>query len=125
MGPLSCLNFSSRLKNFGSKSREAKAYDRFSSGKVHKSEISHESLAAAASFAATRELESTARSTEGLTLLAGFAGAFIDKVLSLLKLYPSLNTMQEVETHGIKFIDKEMAKYDGASSEFLYPSLVS
>jgi hypothetical protein len=33
--------------------------------------------------------------------------------------------MQEVETHGIKFIDKEMAKYDGASSEFLYLSLVS
>jgi len=89
---------------FGGDSSEAQAYDQFSSGKVHKSDISHELLAGAASFAAAREFEKHCEANgkpqthaEAKELIAAFAGAFIDK---------------EVESHGLDFIDKEKAKYD-------------
>ncbi|KAJ7773260.1 hypothetical protein B0H16DRAFT_143319 [Mycena metata] len=89
---------------FGGDSSEAQAYDQFSSGNVHKSDISHELLAGAASFAAAREYEKhcekngkPASHAEAKELLSAFAGAFIDK---------------EVESHGLDFVDKEKAKYD-------------
>ncbi|KAJ6576419.1 hypothetical protein DFH09DRAFT_980480 [Mycena vulgaris] len=89
---------------FGGDSDEANAYDQFASGKVHKSDISHELLAGAASFAAAREYEKHCEANgkpqshaEAKELLAAFAGAFIDK---------------EVESHGLDFVDKEKAKYD-------------
>ncbi|KAJ7494718.1 hypothetical protein B0H11DRAFT_1802212 [Mycena galericulata] len=89
---------------FSNDSDQAQAYSQFESGSVHKSDISHELLAGAASFFAARELEKHQAANgkptshaETKALLAGFAGAFIDK---------------EVETHGLDFIDKEKAKHD-------------
>ncbi|KAJ7650291.1 hypothetical protein FB45DRAFT_14324 [Roridomyces roridus] len=77
--------------------------DAFNQGNPHhKSEISHELLAGAASFFAARELEKHQEKNgkpvshaETKALLAGFAGAFIDR---------------EVETRGLDFIDKQKAK---------------
>ncbi|KAJ7066950.1 hypothetical protein C8F01DRAFT_1119726 [Mycena amicta] len=102
---------------FSSDSSEAQAYDEYN-GK-HKTDISHQLLAGAASFVAAREYEkhvaangkptSHAEAKELLYVLigpiavsdpscsAGFAGAFIDR---------------EVETHGLDFVDKEKAKYE-------------
>ncbi|KAJ7127005.1 hypothetical protein C8R44DRAFT_111143 [Mycena epipterygia] len=89
---------------FSSDSDEANAYDQVSNGKVHKSDMTHELLAGAASFAAAHEYEKHCAANgkptshaEAKELLAGFAGAFIDK---------------EVESHGLDFVDKEKAKYD-------------
>ncbi|KAJ7170675.1 hypothetical protein C8R43DRAFT_59821 [Mycena crocata] len=89
---------------FGGDSDEANAYEQFQSGKAHKSDISHELLAGAASFVAAREFEKHCAANgkpqshaEAKALMAGFAGAFIDK---------------EVESHGLDFIDKEKAKHD-------------
>ncbi|KAJ7765603.1 hypothetical protein B0H16DRAFT_1523618 [Mycena metata] len=89
---------------FNQESQEAQAYDNFSNNKVHKSEMSHELLAGAASFAAAREYEKHCEKNgkpqshaEMKELLAAFAGAFIDK---------------EVETHGLDMIDKAKAKND-------------
>ncbi|KAJ7494721.1 hypothetical protein B0H11DRAFT_915092 [Mycena galericulata] len=93
---------------FDSSSSQAQAYSQFESGSVHKSDVSHELLAGAASFFAAREYEKhvaangkPASHAEAKALLAGFAGVFIDK---------------EVETHGLDFIDKEKAKHDAHNS---------
>ncbi|KAJ6531819.1 hypothetical protein B0H19DRAFT_457546 [Mycena capillaripes] len=115
--PCLLLNFNSPLTNLGlfntggRKSSEAKAYDQFFSGKIRKSNISSELLARAASFAATREFEKHCEvngrpqsHAEARDLLAGFAGAFIDK---------------EVETRELDSIDKDKAKYDASSSSVL------
>ncbi|KAJ6531779.1 hypothetical protein B0H19DRAFT_1272973 [Mycena capillaripes] len=89
---------------FGGDSSEAQAYDQISTGKVHKSDISHELLAGAAAFAAARQYEKHCEENgkpqshaEAKELLAAFGAAFIDK---------------EVESHGLDFVDKEKAKYD-------------
>ncbi|KAJ7041859.1 hypothetical protein C8F04DRAFT_1252347 [Mycena alexandri] len=86
---------------FGDDSSEAQAYDQISDGKVHKSEISHELLAGAASFVAAREYAKHCEKNgkpqshaEAKELLAAFAGAFIDK------------------SHGLDFVDKQKAKHD-------------
>ncbi|KAJ7650285.1 hypothetical protein FB45DRAFT_887486 [Roridomyces roridus] len=88
---------------FSNDSSQADAYNQLQSS-PHKSEMSHELLAGAASFFAARELEKHMAANgkptshaETKALLAGFAGAFIDK---------------EVETRGLDFIDKEKAKHD-------------
>ncbi|KAF8309592.1 CipC1 protein [Clavulina sp. PMI_390] len=88
---------------FSDDSDQAQAYNQFTSGEPHKSSITHELIAGAASFEAAKayenhcaengQPESHARAKE---LLAGFAGAFVDR---------------EVETRGLDFIDKEKAKY--------------
>ncbi|KAK7033105.1 hypothetical protein R3P38DRAFT_2773563 [Favolaschia claudopus] len=87
---------------FGNDSDEAKAYDEYN-GK-HKTDISHQLLAGAASFVAAKEFDKHCEQNgkpqshaQAKELLAAFAGAFIDR---------------EVETHGMDFIDKEKAKYD-------------
>ncbi|KAF9519794.1 hypothetical protein BS47DRAFT_1379056 [Hydnum rufescens UP504] len=69
----------------------------------HHAKISHELIAAAASYEAAKAYEnhkaangqpdSHAKAKE---LLAGFAGAFVDR---------------EVETRGLNFVDKERAKH--------------
>ncbi|KAJ7104168.1 hypothetical protein B0H15DRAFT_12520 [Mycena belliarum] len=94
---------------FGGDSDEAQAYSQFSEGTVHKSDISHQLLAGAASFVAAREYEKHCEANgkpqshaEAKELIAAFAGAFIDR---------------EVETRGLDFIDKEKAKYDGSAQE--------
>ncbi|KAJ7032918.1 hypothetical protein C8F04DRAFT_958300, partial [Mycena alexandri] len=72
----------------------------------HKSKISLELLAGAASLAAheyEKHCEKNGKPqshAETKELFAAFAGAFIDK---------------EVETRGLDFIDKEKAKRDGLS----------
>ncbi|KAF7327785.1 hypothetical protein MKEN_00358300 [Mycena kentingensis (nom. inval.)] len=77
----------------------------------HKTEVSHQLLAGAASFFAAREYEKYCEKqgkpqthADAKALIAGFAGAFVDR---------------EVETRGLDFIDKEKAKYDAhhAASE--------
>jgi hypothetical protein len=69
----------------------------------HKSKVSHELLAGAAAFEAAKAYENhlakegkPVNHAVAKELIAGFAGAFIDR---------------EVETKGLDFIDKEKAKH--------------
>ncbi|KAJ6616345.1 cipC protein [Mycena sp. CBHHK59/15] len=88
---------------FSDDSDEAQAHAEFASGN-HKASLSHEFIAAAASFEAAKAYEkhcaengkpeSHAKAKE---ILAGLAGAFIDR---------------EVESKGLDFIDKEKAKHE-------------
>ncbi|KAI0064163.1 hypothetical protein BV25DRAFT_1823732 [Artomyces pyxidatus] len=88
---------------FGDDSEQAQAYDTYQ-GAPHKSELSHELIAAAASYEAAKAYEKHVEANgkpdshaKAKEILAGFAGAFIDR---------------EAETHGLDFLDKEKAKYD-------------
>ncbi|EJF64809.1 hypothetical protein DICSQDRAFT_159830 [Dichomitus squalens LYAD-421 SS1] len=86
---------------FDSSSDQAAAYDQVVNA-PHKAELSHELLAAAASYEASKAYEnhiaengqpdSHAKAKE---IAASLAGAFIDRI---------------VETKGLDFIDKERAK---------------
>ncbi|KIK03211.1 hypothetical protein K443DRAFT_676874 [Laccaria amethystina LaAM-08-1] len=89
---------------FHHESDAAKAYDQVNgASKEHKAHLSHELIAAAASYEAAKAYEkhcadngkpsSHAKAKE---LLAGFSGAFIDRV---------------VETKGLDFVDKQKAKH--------------
>ncbi|KAI9508866.1 hypothetical protein F5148DRAFT_963608, partial [Russula earlei] len=82
----------------------AQAHDQVASA-PHKAELSHELIAGAASFAAAKAYEDHAAKNgkpdshaKAKELIAGFAGAFIDRI---------------VETKGLDFIDKEKAKHQG------------
>ncbi|KAJ3736327.1 hypothetical protein DFJ43DRAFT_1129493 [Lentinula guzmanii] len=87
---------------FSDDSEQAQAWDQVNNA-PHKAELSHELLAAAASYEAAKayekhvadngEPDSHATRNE---LLATFAGGFIDRI---------------VETKGLDFIDKEKAQY--------------
>ncbi|KAI0677541.1 hypothetical protein C8Q78DRAFT_1003166 [Trametes maxima] len=86
---------------FSSDSDEAQAYDQVVNA-PHKAELSHELIAAAASYEAAKayqehqEREGKPQSHEkAKEILAGFAGAFVDRI---------------VETKGLDFVDKERAK---------------
>ncbi|KAJ6517299.1 hypothetical protein C8R47DRAFT_1086924 [Mycena vitilis] len=86
---------------FGGDSQQKQNFDELN-GNKHKADISHELLAGAASFAAAHEYEKHCEKNgkpqshaEMKELLAGFAGAFIDR---------------EVETRGMDQFDKEKAK---------------
>ncbi|KAI0045749.1 hypothetical protein FA95DRAFT_1560876 [Auriscalpium vulgare] len=88
---------------FSDDSDQAQAYSTYQ-GTPHKAELSHELIAAAASYEAAKAYEKhvsqngqPASHAEAKELLAGFTGAFIDR---------------ETETHGLDFLDKEKAKYD-------------
>ncbi|KAH9844327.1 uncharacterized protein C8Q71DRAFT_732144 [Rhodofomes roseus] len=68
----------------------------------HKAELSHELIAAAASYEAAKAYEKhvsangkPASHAEAKELLAGFAGAFVDRI---------------AETKGLDFVDREKAK---------------
>ncbi|CAK5268435.1 unnamed protein product [Mycena citricolor] len=87
---------------FSEDSKAGQAWAAFNEPTTHKGDISHELLAGAASFVAAREYEKHCAANgkpsshaEAKALLAGFAGAFIDK---------------EVESRGLDFVDKEKAK---------------
>ncbi|KAJ7227181.1 hypothetical protein GGX14DRAFT_628658 [Mycena pura] len=74
--------------------------------KTHTGDLSHELLAGAAAFAASREYEKHVEKNgkpvshaDAKSLLAGFAAAFID---------------HEVETRGLDAFDKEKAKREAA-----------
>ncbi|KAI0335478.1 hypothetical protein GY45DRAFT_1342545 [Cubamyces sp. BRFM 1775] len=86
---------------FHHESDEAQAYDQVVNA-PHKAELSHELIAAAASYEAAKayeqhcEREGKPQSHEkAKEIMAGFAGAFIDRM---------------VETKGLDFIDREKAK---------------
>ncbi|KAJ6474044.1 putative phosphoglycerate mutase family protein [Mycena vitilis] len=93
---------------FGSDSREAQASQQVQEAELpeHKAALSHELIAAAASYEAAKAYEKHCAENNGgkpephakaKELLAGFAGAFIDRM---------------VETKGLDTIDKEKAKYE-------------
>ncbi|KAH9899859.1 hypothetical protein C8Q73DRAFT_772479 [Cubamyces lactineus] len=91
---------------FHHESDEAQAYEQVVNA-PHKAELSHELIAAAASYEAAKayeqhcEREGKPQSHEkAKEIMAGFAGAFIDRM---------------VETKGLDFIDKEKAKRHASS----------
>ncbi|KAJ7048708.1 hypothetical protein C8F01DRAFT_1188605 [Mycena amicta] len=87
---------------FHHQSDEAKAYEEVTNA-PHKAALSHELIAGAASYEAAKAYEkhcaengkpdSHAKAKE---IMAGFAGAFIDRM---------------VETKGLDYVDKEKAKH--------------
>ncbi|KAF8914661.1 CipC-like protein [Mucidula mucida] len=85
---------------FSNDSDQAQAYDQVVNA-PHKAELSHELIAAAASFEAAKAYENhcekngkPANHAMAKELLAGFSGAFIDRM---------------VETKGLDYVDKEEA----------------
>ncbi|KAF8805501.1 hypothetical protein BYT27DRAFT_7192531 [Phlegmacium glaucopus] len=87
---------------FHHESDEAKAHDQVTNS-GHKAALSHELVAAAASYEAAnaykKHCEANGKPTshaKAKELLAGFSGAFVDHM---------------VETKGLDFIDKEKAKH--------------
>ncbi|GJE86704.1 DUF3759 domain-containing protein [Phanerochaete sordida] len=87
---------------FSEESEQATYYQTVTE-KPHEASWSHELIAGAAAFEAAKAYENhcaeNGRPDDHSTakeLLAGFAGAFVDR---------------EVETRGLDFIDKEKAKY--------------
>ncbi|KAJ3555831.1 hypothetical protein NM688_g2362 [Phlebia brevispora] len=90
---------------FTDDSPEARAYSQVTNARTdeHKASLSHELIAAAASYEAAKAYEEHCRRNgqppsheKAKEILAGFAGAFIDR---------------EVETKGLDFIDRERVKH--------------
>ncbi|KAF4575060.1 hypothetical protein EYR40_005207 [Pleurotus pulmonarius] len=86
---------------FSDDSDEAQAYNQVVNA-PHKAELSHELIAAAASYEAAKAYENHVRKNgqppsheKAKEIAAGLAGAFIDRI---------------VETKGLDFIDQEKAK---------------
>ncbi|KAI9932634.1 hypothetical protein ASPWEDRAFT_33535 [Aspergillus wentii DTO 134E9] len=88
---------------FSDDSEQAQAYNQYQSAEPHEASLSHELIAGAASFEAAKAYENHVAENgkpdshaTAKELLAGFAGAFVDR---------------EVETKGLDFIDREKAKH--------------
>ncbi|KDQ53423.1 hypothetical protein JAAARDRAFT_137378 [Jaapia argillacea MUCL 33604] len=88
---------------FSDDSAEAQAHSQVQTG--HKSHLSHELIAAAASYAAAKAYEKhcaangkPANHAEATAFIASAVGGFVDHI---------------AETKGLDFIDKEKAKHDG------------
>ncbi|KAI0043640.1 hypothetical protein FA95DRAFT_1609233 [Auriscalpium vulgare] len=88
---------------FGDDSEQAQAYGEYQAA-PHKAELSHELIAAAASYEAAKAYEKHVAASGKPTshekakeIFAGLAGAFIDR---------------EVETHGLNALDKAKAKHE-------------
>jgi len=88
---------------FSHDSEEAKAHDAVNSS-PHKAALSHELIAAAASYAAAHAYEKhvekngkPANHAQAVELLAGLTGGFVDRL---------------VETKGLDTVDKERVKHD-------------
>ncbi|KAH9938057.1 uncharacterized protein B0H18DRAFT_1090933 [Fomitopsis serialis] len=86
-------------------SDKSAAYDEVNNA-PHKAELSHELIAGAASYEAAKAYEKHVAANgkptshaEAKELLAGFAGAFVDRL---------------VETKGLDFVDREKAKREAA-----------
>ncbi|KAL2070430.1 hypothetical protein VTL71DRAFT_13456 [Oculimacula yallundae] len=90
---------------FGGDSNEAQAYDQYNDASdEHKAKFSHELIGGAAAYEAAKAYERHVAENgkpdshaEAKEILAGFAGAFIDR---------------EFETRGLDGIDREKAKYE-------------
>ncbi|KAF8693222.1 hypothetical protein AX14_002286 [Amanita brunnescens Koide BX004] len=87
---------------FHSESDEAQAYEQVTNA-PHKSKLSHELIAAAASYEAAKAYEQHVQANgkpvshaKAKEILAGLTGAFVDKI---------------VETKGLDYVDKEKAKH--------------
>jgi len=88
---------------FDHDSDEAQAHEQVTNA-PHKASLSHEAIAAAASFAAAKAYEKHVESqgkpvnhAKAMEIIAGLTGAFVDNM---------------VETKGLDFIDKEKAKHE-------------
>ncbi|KAJ6618706.1 hypothetical protein B0H10DRAFT_1947337 [Mycena sp. CBHHK59/15] len=88
---------------FSHDSEEAQAYNTANAPETHKSKLSHELIASAASYAAVRAYEKhcekngkPASHDQAKALLAGLAGGFVDKL---------------IETKGLDGIDAAEVKY--------------
>ncbi|KAF9075772.1 cipC protein [Rhodocollybia butyracea] len=86
---------------FSEDSDQAQAYDQVNNA-PHKAELSHELLGGAASYAAMKAYEKHCADNgkpdshaEAKELIAGFAGAFLDRM---------------VETKGLDYVDKKKAE---------------
>ncbi|KAI9052959.1 hypothetical protein LZ554_003231 [Drepanopeziza brunnea f. sp. 'monogermtubi'] len=90
---------------FDGKTHEAEAYQQYQDAPdEHKAKFSHELIGGAAAFEAARAYEQKiaregkpSSHAEAKEILAGLAGAFIDR---------------EIETRGLDTIDRERAKHD-------------
>jgi len=90
---------------FDGETNEAQAYQEYqNTPDEHKAKISHELIGGAAAFEAAKAYEDhcakngqPASHAQAKEILAGFAGAFIDR---------------EFETRGLNTIDRERAKHD-------------
>ncbi|KDR70015.1 hypothetical protein GALMADRAFT_214784 [Galerina marginata CBS 339.88] len=87
---------------FSDDSDQAQAYDTVVNA-PHKAELSHELIAAAASYEAAKQYEKHVAAngkpsshSEAKEILAGLSGAFIDRM---------------VETKGLDYVDTEKAKH--------------
>ncbi|KDQ64533.1 hypothetical protein JAAARDRAFT_117899 [Jaapia argillacea MUCL 33604] len=87
---------------FHSESDQANAYNEVNAS-PHKAHVSHELIAAAASYEAAKAYEKhceengkPASHAEAKALLASLTGAFVDRI---------------VETKGLDFVDKQKAKH--------------
>ncbi|KAF5322305.1 hypothetical protein D9619_000904 [Psilocybe cf. subviscida] len=87
---------------FSDDSDQAQAYDQVVNA-PHKAELSHELIAGAASYEAAKAYErhceangQPASHAEAKEIFAGFAGAFIDRM---------------VETKGLDYVDRERAQH--------------
>ncbi|PCH41002.1 hypothetical protein WOLCODRAFT_137127 [Wolfiporia cocos MD-104 SS10] len=96
---------------FSEDSEQAVAYDQVVNA-PHKAELSHELIAAAASYEAAKAYEKHCQTNgqpqshaEAKALLAGLTGAFVDRM---------------VETKGLDFIDKERAKKQAHDESVTY-----
>ncbi|KAH9989725.1 hypothetical protein BJV74DRAFT_796142 [Russula compacta] len=88
---------------FDDKHEHAEAYNNYQNAPKHEAHLSHELIAGAAAYEAAKAYEKhvaaqgkPADHAKAKAIIAGLAGAFIDK---------------EVETRGLNFIDKEKAKH--------------
>ncbi|KAJ6511443.1 hypothetical protein C8R47DRAFT_1095115 [Mycena vitilis] len=96
------MGFKDLFKNHDSE--EHMAYQTATAPETHKAKFTHELIAAAASYEAARAYEKhveangqPASHDQAKALLAGFTGAFVDRI---------------VETKGLDGFDKEKAKYE-------------
>ncbi|KAJ5781816.1 uncharacterized protein N7518_010299 [Penicillium psychrosexuale] len=89
---------------FDDDSNQAQAYNTFNGQQEHDPSMVHELIAGAASYEAAKAYENHVAENgeppsheKAKEILAGFAGAFVDR---------------EVESRGLDFVDAEKAKYE-------------
>jgi len=89
---------------FGDDHQNAQDHKDYQDAPKHKSHVSHELIAGAAAYEASKKYEQhvaangkPASHAKAKELMAGFGAGFIDK---------------QVETHGLDFIDKEKAQHE-------------
>ncbi|KAG9057788.1 hypothetical protein FS842_004160 [Serendipita sp. 407] len=117
-GPLLLKSFflhfkSLRMHFFGDDSHEAEKHRQLTNGEVDKGNITHELIAAAASYEAARAYEKHVAENgqpqsheQAKAIMAGFIGAFIDR---------------EVEAKALEFSERDKEKAKNAAKEKVEP----